>query len=76
LEVVRELCVRGAHVNAARTDSGVTALILASFKGRLEVARLLLQKGADKFFTDTNGNTAFSAATGPHKASLQALLQL
>ena len=76
LEIARELCARGANVNASRTDNGATALISASYQGHLEVARLLLQKGADKSPIDSFGYTAFSAATGPHKAALQALLKL
>ncbi len=75
LEVARELCARGANVNAATTDNGATALHLASSKGHLEVTRLLLSKGADKSATTSYGNTAFSKASGPHKAALQALLK-
>ena len=36
LEIVRELCERGAHVNAARTDGGATALMAASHKGHID----------------------------------------
>ena len=64
-------------MNAARTDNGGTALHNASFSGHLEIARLLLQNGADKSATTNDGysHTAFSLATGPHKAALQALLK-
>ena len=46
LEVVRELCERGANVNAARTDNGVTALMFASHYGYLGVVRELRKCGA------------------------------
>ena len=32
-EVVRELCMRGAHVDASRASDGFTPLILASISG-------------------------------------------
>ena len=47
LEVVRELLGRGANVNAARTDDGMTSLMLASQDGHLEIARELLGWGAN-----------------------------
>ena len=62
-------------MNAARTDSGTTALIAASLNGHLEVARLLLQKGANRSAITFDGRTALSLATGPHKSALQALLK-
>ena len=40
LEVVRELCNKGANVNAATTDEGYTALMLVSQEGHLEVVRV------------------------------------
>ena len=77
LEIVRELCTRGTNVNAARTDLGVTSLMLSSVSCHLEVTRLLLLQGADKSPAATDGLsfTAFSLATGPHKAALQAILK-
>jgi ankyrin repeat protein len=47
LEIVRELCVRGANVNAARTTDGYTSLMWASFKGHLEIVRELCVRGAN-----------------------------
>ncbi len=77
LEIARELCARGVNVNAVRTDNGIAALHIASYAGHLELTRLLLQKGADKFATSSGASvvTAFSVATGPHKAALEALLK-
>jgi len=45
LKVVRQLCERGANVNAATTN-GYTALIWASLKGHLEIVRELCARGA------------------------------
>ena len=64
-------------MNTAQTDDGYTALMWASQEGHLETVRLLLQVGANKAATTTDGrdDTAFSVADGPHKAALQALLK-
>ena len=47
LEIVRELCERGANVNAATTKKGYTALMRASGRGHLEVVRELCERGAN-----------------------------
>lgn len=75
LEMVRELCNRGANVNAVMPDYHGTALIGASQGGHLGIVRLLLKRGADMSATDSNGSSAFSLASGPFKAALQALLK-
>ncbi len=46
LEIVRELLGRGANVNAAQTDDGMTSLMMASENGHLEIVRELLGRGA------------------------------
>jgi ankyrin repeat protein len=48
LEIVRELCRKGANVNAARADNGFTALMLASWNGHQEVVRELCERGGRK----------------------------
>jgi len=45
LGIVRELCERGANVNAASND-GTTALMMASLKGHLEIVRELRERGS------------------------------
>jgi ankyrin repeat protein len=47
LEIVRELLGRGANVNAARTDVGMTSLMWACGNGHLEIVRELLGRGAN-----------------------------
>ena len=46
-----------------RDDYNQTALMCASLKGRKEVARLLLENGADINVKTTKGYTALSIAT-------------
>jgi ankyrin repeat protein len=43
---VQQLLQTGADINAARSD-GVTPLFMASLKGRADVVKLLLDKGAN-----------------------------
>ena len=45
LEIVRELCVRGANLNAAMTDDGFTSLMWAIQTGHLEIVRELCVRG-------------------------------
>jgi ankyrin repeat protein len=45
LEIARLLVEGGANVNAARTDTGYTALICASKYGHLGIAQLLAERG-------------------------------
>ena len=47
LAIVRELCIRGANVNAARPDIGLISLILASQNGYLEIVRELCFRGCE-----------------------------
>lgn len=55
--------VRAANVNAANED-GVTALIVASEKGFIEMSRQLLAAGASVFaLFDNRGRTALAAAS-------------
>ena len=56
----RWLIERGANVNAAMTDDGATALMLAAQEGHFEMVRLLLISGADKAALNHAGATAHS----------------
>ena len=59
---VRELLDAGVDVDRARSD-GVTALVAAAYPGRVEVARLLLERGADPNHEDSSEQSAFLIAT-------------
>ena len=74
LEVVRELLVRGAHVNAAQTSDGWTSLMSACKAGHLEVARLLLAHHANRASVSFLGRTAYDD-TPPAHAELRALVK-
>ncbi len=54
LEIARLLLDRGANMNASRTDSAATSLIIASELGHLEIVRLLLANGAHHYSQLTN----------------------
>lgn len=58
LDEVSRLIENGISANA-KNAAGVTALMGACENGHTDVARLLLEKGADIKAKDENGNTAF-----------------
>jgi ankyrin repeat protein len=76
LEVARELCERGADVNASMTDDGYTALMFASQKGHLVIVRELCDRGANvNAARTTDGYTALMwASQEGHLAVVRCLL--
>ena len=58
---MRELLAQGADIEA-ETDGGETPLLLSSFKGHVDVVRVLLAAGANKNHVDHFGNDARMAA--------------
>ncbi|UCF98383.1 MAG: ankyrin repeat domain-containing protein [Spirochaetaceae bacterium] len=54
---VEHLLYMGAEVNKADAD-GLTPLMFTSYSGHLEVARLLIEAGADIAAQDNNGYSA------------------
>ena len=64
VEVVRLLLEHGADSNVAATDTGDTALIMASQEGQVKVIRLLLERSADPNVAATDtGDTALIMAS-------------
>jgi ankyrin repeat protein len=59
---VRFLLKIGASPNAEGVDNVYTALTGAADAGHTEIVRLLLQKGADPFLKDGEGQTAMECA--------------
>jgi ankyrin repeat protein len=59
---VQRLLSEGASV-AAADERGVTALIAAAYRNRLEVVRLLLEAGADPNVQDATRQSAYLIAT-------------
>ncbi|NBV77143.1 ankyrin repeat domain-containing protein [bacterium] len=63
MAIVRELCDRGAKVNAAMTDTGYTSLMAASYMGRLAIVRELCDRGANVNAARNNGFTSLIMAS-------------
>lgn len=63
----------GAEVNIAGI-SGFTALIFASIKGHIEIAKLLLKAGAAINIADVDGHTAWQHAALNGHAEIVKLL--
>lgn len=73
-DVIPALLQAGVDINA-RDAAGYTALILASYNGRLETTELLLSKGAAVACADTaRGNTALMGVAFKGYAEIAALL--
>ncbi|MBI3724804.1 ankyrin repeat domain-containing protein [bacterium] len=60
-EAIPALLSRGLHVDA-RDHRGETALMVAAMKGYVDIAELLLSKGADRSLTDARGDDAVEFA--------------
>jgi hypothetical protein len=76
LEIAQLLVEGGSNMNAARTDTGSTALMAASFKGHLEIAKLLIEEGAnvDTARTDNGWTALMRAAKKGHLEIVRLLL--
>ena len=60
-EIAELLIAAGADVNAQAHD-GTTPLHKAVLNGRMDVARSLIENGADRYLKDNNGYTALDVA--------------
>ena len=59
---VRQLLNAGVDLNARHPDEGSTALSTAALHGQLEIANLLLERGADPNATNNDGNAPLHVA--------------
>jgi hemoglobin len=73
-EIVRALIRAGANVNASGGVTRSTALHLAARRGNIEIARALLECGADASMRDRKGDTPFDRARNCRKAAVAQLL--
>jgi ankyrin repeat protein len=73
-EIVEALLAVGADAGAAAAHTLVTPLIRAAEGGHLDVARLLLTRGADPNTQDAEGRTALAAAAEHGDPALVKLL--
>lgn len=73
-DIVRELIEAGANVNNAQPTQGITPLMITVFAGKEEIAKILLQAGADPNAT-YRGKTALDLARSYHRQALIDLLE-
>jgi ankyrin repeat protein len=75
-DTVRALVLAGAHVDAPSDSKRCTALHLAARRGNTEIARTLLDCGADINARDKTGDTPLQRARNCRKPEVAALLVL
>ena len=74
LAEVERLLSEGADIDA-RSDNGMTPLILASWRGHTKVVELLLREGADVYAETNTGSTALKLATERGHKEIVRMLQ-
>jgi len=72
--MVEYLLHKGMDVNKTNRKSGFTALMAAASYGRVEIVKLLLEKGANQYVQDAKGFTAIDFARKMNKKSVLELL--
>jgi ankyrin repeat protein len=74
IEMVKYLIGQGLDVNKTMRRSGFTALMAAACYGRVEIAKILLENGANKEAKDIKGFDATDFARKMNKKSILELL--
>ncbi len=72
--IVTYIIDQGLDVNKTTRKSGFTALMAAACYGRVEIAKVLLEKGADQHVQDSKGFSAIDFARKMNKKSVLKLL--
>jgi ankyrin repeat protein len=77
LEVAQRLLSKGANINAQTLPDSLsrTSLMQAALRGRPDVVKFLIDKGADPNITDSNGQTALSLAEQRNNQQVIAILR-
>jgi ankyrin repeat protein len=73
-EMINYLIEQGKDVNQTTRKSGFTALMAAACYGRVEIAQILLENGANVEAKDIKGFTALDFARKMNKKSILSLL--
>jgi ankyrin repeat protein len=73
-DMVNYLIEQGKDVNETSRKSGFTALMGAACYGRVEIAKILLQNGANQYVRDLKGFSAIDFARKMNKKSILSLL--
>ena len=74
-EMLLYLIEQGKNVNETTRRSGFTALMAAACYGRVEIAQILLDNGADTNAKDSKGFTAVDFARKMNKKSILSLFE-
>jgi len=74
IELLNFLLEKGVDVNTTNRRSGFTALMAAACYGRVEIAKILLDHGADQTVRDSKGFSAIDFARKMNKKSILVLL--
>jgi len=74
VEMVNFLLSKGLDINATSRRSGFTSLMAAACYGRIEIAKILIEQGANQKLKDSKGFTAADFARKMHKKSILELL--
>ncbi|MGE4418847.1 MAG: ankyrin repeat domain-containing protein [Sulfurimonas sp.] len=75
IDMVKYLISQGVDVNATTRRSRFTPLMAAACYGRFEIAKLLLEHGADKNAVDAKGISVIDFARKTNKKSILLLLE-
>lgn len=75
MEMVEYMIAQGIDVNFTNRRSKFTPLMAAASYGRVNIAKLLLEHGADKDMVDTKGFSAIDLARKMNKKSILDILQ-
>lgn len=74
LEMVKYMIAKGIDVNQTKRKSQFTPLMAATCYGRIEVAKLLIENGANKNAVDSKGISVVDFARKMNKKSILKLL--
>ncbi len=75
IETVRQALEAGVDVNSANSEEKLTPLHMAAYNGHTDVAKLLLERGAEIDARDHEGKTPLThACTGPFKETVKLLV--